>query len=1085
MNHPLLTFSLCFFALSGPNAAEPGYYRFPALHGDTIVFTAEGDLWSVPVSGGLARRLTAAVGEETHAAISPDGETVAFSGTYEGPTEVYTMPISGGAPTRWTYESESSVVTTWTPEGKLLYATTAESTLPDVQLIALDANGQSRERLPLSQASEGTFDDSGDTLFFVRPAFHNNVTKRYTGGTARQLWRWRADEGEAVRLTNDHRGESHHPMFWDGRVYLVTDRDGVMNLWSITPDGEDCRQHTYHKDFDVRSPKLDQGRIIYQRGADLWLHDLSTDASNIIPIRLASDFVESQPRWVEDPMDYLTEARLNDDGSKVVLTSRGRVFVAPTQPGRLVRLSNQPGVRYRAATFLPEGDQVLALSDATGELELVTMPANGLEEPEALTNDGSTLRYRGVPAPDGTWIAYRDLEHRLFLVDTDTGAQKRLLDTHRWVRELTWSPDSRWLAYVLSAANDFAQIWLYDTESQTHTPVTTDRLNSVSPCWSPDGKWLYFLSDRNFQTLVGSPWGQRQPEPYFDRKWRVFHIALQAGTRSPFTPPNELDQERAELEKGQTEEGTDTPPEKKAEPESLNVDLDGIERRIQMVPLSAGNYSNLAINEKALFFRSSGIGADSQADLKALAISDDNPEPVTVVADAGGFHLSGDGTRALVRKSGALYVVDAKPTAAGNLNDARVDLSGWRFEIDTREDWRQLLVDAWRMERDYFYDPGMHGVDWNAMLAKYLPLVDRVTTRIELSDLIGRLIGELSALHTSVRGGDVRSPENNVGVANLGAAFRYAPEHDGFRIEDIYRSDPDFPNERSPLDQPGLDVRVGDVITRINGQAANELTHPNEALRQLAGKQVRLRLVSERHPEPWDIIVRPFGSATNLRYRDWEYERRLRVEDRGDGRIGYVHLRAMGSGDLAQWYREFYPVFNRQGLIIDVRHNRGGNIDSFILEKLSRRAWMYWQSRDEPATWNMQYAFRGHMVALINERTASDGEAFADGFRRLGLGKLIGTRTWGGEIWLSSVNRLSDNGLARAPMMGVYGPEREWLIEQEGVIPDIEVDNLPHATFNGEDTQLDAAIEHLLELIEEDPRTAPEAPAFPDRSLRE
>lgn len=1088
ITHALFIF-VCFQSQHTFGDGVEGYYRFPALRGDTVVFTAEGDLWTAPVSGGLARRLTAAIGEETHAAISPDGERLAFSGTYEGPTEVYTMPISGGVPRRWTYERESSIVNGWTPDGKLTYATTALSTLPDTQLVSLSLEDRTRRRVPLSQASEGDYGADGATLFFVRPAFHNNVTKRYTGGTARQVWRWREDEGEAVKLTTDHPGESHHPMYWDGRVYLVTDRDDVMNLWSIDAHGGDWEQHTHHQDFDVRAPKLDAGRIIYQRAADLWLYDIESDNTRRLPIRLASDLVESQPRWVENPMDYLTDARLNEDGSQVALTARGRVFVAPTQSGRLVRLSREPGVRFREATWMPDGQTVLALSDASGELEFVKLHADGLDAPTPLTDDGETLRYRGIPAPKGPWIAYKDLDHRLYILDATTGAQKRLLDKGHWVRDLAWSPDGRWLAYVLSAENNFAQIWIYDTESQTHTAATSDRVNSLSPAWSPDGAWLYFLSDRNFQSLVGSPWGQRQPEPYFDRKWKIFHIALKTGTRSPFTAPNELEADAPESSDQEGPEDIESESESDKEPTNdslrVTIDIESIRRRVQEVPLPADNYSDLSINDKALFFRNSGTGLQSDTDLQALEIRHDKLEKVTLVSDVGSYHLSGDGQHALVRKNGALYVIEAKANAVNQLADTKVDLSGWSFLIDTREDWRQLLTDAWRMERDYFYDPGMHGVDWDAMLAKYLPLVDRVTTRNELSDLIGRLIGELSALHTSVRGGDLREPENDIGVANLGARFAYDQESEGFRIEDIYRADPDFPDERSPLDQPGLDIQMGDVVIAINGRAASSLSHPNEALRNLAGKQVRLRLTSERHDTPWDVIVTPMGGAYGLRYRDWEYERRLHVEERSDGRIGYVHLRAMGSSDLAQWYREFYPVFHRQGLIVDVRHNRGGNIDSFILEKLSRRAWMYWKSRDEPPTWNMQYAFRGHMVALVNERTASDGEAFAEGFRRLGLGKLIGTRTWGGEIWLSSVNRLTDDGLARAPMMGVYGPERQWLIEQEGVIPDIEVDNLPHETFNGKDAQLDAAIQHLLERIQEEPREVPPAPPFPDRSLRE
>jgi tricorn protease len=378
----------------------------------------------------------------------------------------------------------------------------------------------------------------------------------------------------------------------------------------------------------------------------------------------------------------------------------------------------------------------------------------------------------------------------------------------------------------------------------------------------------------------------------------------------------------------------------------------------------------------------------------------------------------------------------------------------------------------------------MHSVDWEGVRDKYLPLVDRVTTRNELSDLIGRVVGELSALHTSVRGGDLRQDTGNVSVAALGARLFKAPEAGGYRIDYIYRSDPDYPDERSPLADPYLAIEAGDIIEAVNGVGTLEAFDIGDLLRNQAGKQVLLSLRSGRTGDRRQVIVEPLGSESNLRYSDWEYSRRLEVEEKSDGQIGYVHLRAMGGGNLTEWYRNFYPVFNRPALIVDVRRNNGGNIDSFILEKLMRKAWMYWQDRAGQPTWNMQYAFRGHMVVLVDQNTASDGEAFAEGFRRLGMGPVIGMRTWGGEIWLSSSNRLSDGGLARAPMTGVYGPEQEWLIEQIGVIPDMEVDNFPHATFNGSDAQLEAAIAYLLERIAEDPREVPAPPAYPNRRFR-
>lgn len=640
---------------------------------------------------------------------------------------------------------------------------------------------------------------------------------------------------------------------------------------------------------------------------------------------------------------------------------------------------------------------------------------------------------------------------------------------------MSWSPDSRWVAFTQYAANTFAQIHLYDVATGNYIALTTDRANSVDPSWSADGKWIYFLSDRNFQSLVGSPWGSRQPEPYFDKQMKIYHIALQKGTRSPFTPDDEL------YDGGNTAKEDSKKEDMKV---IVTIDAVGIQQRIKEVPIKPGNYSGLAVNDKALYFVSDETGLNGKAHLLALPIKNTDPKPVTLLEDIRSFELSDNGKKLLIIKDREYYITEAGTSAFSKINENKVDLKDWSFSLDPREDFRQMFKDAWRMERDYFYDPGMHGVDWDAAYKKYLPLVDRITTREELSDIIGHYVGELEALHTSVRGGDVREGPDQIEIAGLGARVVRDENKNGYVIEYIYKADPDYPNGISPLSDPDLDVNVGDVITHINGESLLSQNDIGAMLRNLANKQVRIQLVSAGTGKSRDLLITPMGDEYSLRYSDWEYTRRMEVEKKANGKIGYVHLRAMGSDDISQWYREFYPVFNRQGLIIDARSNRGGNIESFILEKLMRQAWFFFKPRVGNPTWNMQYAFRGHIVVLVNQNTASDGEAFADGFRRLGLGKVIGMRTWGGEIWLGSQNRLSDGGLARAPMMGVYGVERTWLIEGHGLVPDIEVDNLPHATFLGKDAQLEAGISHLLELIQKDPRTVPAPPEFPDKAYK-
>lgn len=1078
---------LCGATLAGPL----GYYRQPAIYGDTVVFVAEGDLWKVPATGGRATRLTSHPGDEAAPQFSPDGTTVAFSAEYEGPTEIYTMPVTGGLPVRHTFTGGRNDPVGWASNTRVIVATDACSTLPDTQLATLDLSSDKvaavRTLIPLSQAADGVYSDDGQTLFFTRLPFQGSHTRRYKGGTAQKIWRFKTGDPEARPLTANYTGASRRPMFWRGRVYFASDRDGVMNLWSMTPDGGDLKPHTRHQDFETLGPSLGQGRILYQHGADIRLYDIASDRDARLAIELDSDLDQTRENWIEKPIDSLTAAHLAPDGGRVALTARGKVFVAPHRQGRLVEVTRTSGVRYRDARFLPDGKSLVALSDESSEIEVWKLPANGVGPAEQLTRDSTVLKWECVPSPDGNLIAHRDKNFKLFLYDVD-GKSNRQIDSSSIdsIDDLSWSPDGRFLAYVVQTDNLFKVIRLYSVDDGAKFDATTNRFDSYSPAWSTDGKWLYFLSDRNLVSIVGGVWGNYQPEPFFDKKTKIYGLALTAGLRWPFAPADEL-------ETPTTQPATSGPATSSAaaQPASaaaasrptVRIEREGLAARLYEVPIPAGNYSNLSLAEKALFWASAPTG-ERKRSLVAAAIARENVETKTVAGDIRHYELSQDGKKLLIQKEGALYIVDAAPDEP-KLDKKDVNLAGWNLSVTPRDEWRQMFNEAWRLERDYFYDTNMHGVNWVAMKTKYMALVDRVSTRAELSDLVAQMVAELSALHIFVRGGDLREGPDQIAVGYLGAELTRDVPAGGWRVARIYESDPDEPHLLSPLAQPGVNVRPGDVIEQIDGAATLSVPDTALLLRARAGKQVLLRVRPSTGGGPRDVIVVPIdrNACADLRYRDWEYSRRVQVDKLSDGRVGYVHLRAMGGNNFTEWARDFYPAFNRQGLIVDVRHNRGGNIDSWILSRLMRKAWMDWSQRIGHApNWNMQYAFRGHVVVLCDEYTASDGEAFSEGFKRLGLGKVIGTRTWGGEIWLTSSNVLVDDGIATAAEYGVYGPEGTWLIEGHGVEPDIVVDNPPHATFNGQDAQLEAAIEHLQKLIKEKPVEFPKPPRYPDKS---
>jgi tricorn protease len=1120
-----------------------GWYRMPALHGDTVVFVSEGDLWSASVSqaaqgaGTIATRLTTGDGIEELPAISPDGTQLAFVGTYEGSPEIYTMPIFGGLPTRRTWDGNSAGrlnFVGWRDNDTILWSSGAGTTIPRSRTHMLNIRSGSRTTIPLDQADDAEFitgpAESPAELIFTRLPMQGSHTDRYKGGTAQNLWKFtlpQQDSGawtkgaEATPLTADYTGTSKRPHRWNSpsglRVVFTTDRDGRMNLWSMKPDGSDLQQHTKHADMDIGMTTLHDNKAVYQYGPDLYVTDLAAKTDSKLTISLASDLDQTRERWVQNPMSAASSTALSFTGDKVAITARGRVFVFPVKQGRVVEADTRDAIRYRDARFTPDGKNLLVFSDESGELELTSIPSNGIGLPTRLTTDGQTVRWQSRPSPDGKRIAHTDKLNRLWVYDiasaTNTLVEENQVDNLDW---LSWSPDSQWLAYVAPAGNQYQQIRLYNANTNVNLTATTDRYDSYAPAWSKDGKWLYFLSDRTFRSVVGSPWGPRAPEPFLDKPTRIYQLALTKGQRSPFVPDDEVfaatkDEKKedkketpkadapvanatAEVSAAQPAEGDKKPEDKKDEKKkdevTVTIDSDGLAERLDVLPVSAGNYTNLLAGENTLYWQSFEASDRDSTTLRVLKITNQKPEAKTVVSGIRTAELSGDRKKLLIQSGDNLHVIDAGDGEAKLDDKSQVDISGWALSFNPRDEWRQMFIDSWRLLRDYFYDRNMHGVDWRGVLNKYLPLVERVRERRELADLLSMMTGELSALHHFVNGGDLRGPDDSIGFGFLGADMQVTSE--GWQVRRVYEADPDEPQLRSPLTESHININPGDTILAINGVSVKDTPNPSSLLRNTAGKQVLLRvkpapIAGADAPAERDVILRPMtsGDESNLRYRSWQVERRRLVDEWSNGEIGYVHLRAMGNENFSEFARDFYPVYTRKGLIIDVRDNRGGNIDSWLLSRLNRKAWMFWnQHAGRAPSWNMQYAFRGHMVTLINERTASDGEAFSEGFRRLGLGKLIGTRTWGGMIWLTSSNTMADGGLASAGEFGVFDAKGNWLIEGHGVEPDIVVDNPPHETFLGEDRQLRAAVDHLKKLIAEQPVDVPPVPKGPDKSLR-
>lgn len=1102
---PLVLMFLSAGLLSGTASAADAYYRFPAIRSDAVVFTAEGDLWKTGAHGGAAQRLTTHPAAETNAAISHDGKWIAFSASYEGGQEAYVMPLAGGLPKRITFENGAVSVLGWTAQGEVL-VTTLDSKGPSRNnvIAAVKPGDLQRRVFPVAEANDAVLDDAGKTLYFTRNglALTNDNVKRYRGGAHAQLWRYDlAGTAEATPLLPTDAGNNKRPMWWQGRVYFISDRGGSDNLWSMAADGSDPRQLTNHTDWDVRNAALGDGRIVYQLGADLHVLDLASAKDEQLAISLVSDFDQQRARQIRSPLDNLTNVQISGKDERLVLTARGRVSVAGTGSQRRVEIAVPEGARVREAVFSHDDKSVYAIVDSTGENEIWKFAADGSGKGEQLTKDGNHHRWQLYPSPDGRWVAHTDKKGRLWLLDLATKANTVIDDGSKVGSdrhdEILWSGDSKNLALVRAASTEQReQIGLYNLESKQLAFVTGDRYNSRSPAFSPDGKWLYFLSARNFQLANGSPWGDRNMGPVFDKRTGVYALALQPGNRFPFKPDDELNKPGDKPAEGAAEKAAEqaaekavekavakTTPEKKAGKSLPAIAYAGLADRLYEVPLAAGNYRNLQIDDKRLYFLDAD-GNEGKANLKTLAIAANGPQPEVFVSGVREYDLATDKKHLYYRihaanGPGDMLVVEAGAKAPSDVSKAKVKVDDWSFTSNPRLEWTQMFNDAWRMHRDFLYDAKMRGVNWTGVRAKYAPLVERVTDRAELNDVLGMMVSEVGALHSQIAPGELRRPSPEGSPAGLGALLTRSA--DGYRVDHIYRSEPELPSERGPLLQPDVDVKEGDVITAVNGKPVLEARDIADLLLNQADKQMLLQ-VKRKEGGSRSVIVTPVNMAkqAGLRYGDWEQSRARQVDAASKGRIGYLHLRAMGPRDIASFARDFYANVNREGLIIDVRRNNGGNIDSWVIEKLLRKAWAFWSSPGALPAPNMQKTFRGHLVVLIDEYTYSDGETFAAGIKALGLAPLVGKRTAGAGVWLSDNNRLSDNGMARVAENGQFNSaDGQWLIEGVGVSPDVEVDNLPHATYQGQDRQLEVALDLLDKKLKAQPIKAYQPQAIP------
>lgn len=1075
------------------SAKTQGYYQMPAMNDQHLVFASEGDLWRAAPTGGTAVRLTTHPETESRPSISPDGKWIAFSASYDGPAEVYVMPITGGVPKRLTYEGGRVSPRGWMGNGKVLYrSANVPGTIPRL-LRTVDVRTLDVEDIPLADANQAAMLADGQTMIFTRyglSMFSDNAVQ-YRGGRMAQIWRYRMGSAqEAVRLAADFGAPMRHPMVWNGRIYFISDKSGTDNIWSMDTGGGDVQQVTQSSAWQIRTPMLHGGKIVYQSGADLFAYDIAARATASIALDLTTDRDMQRRRWLKNPLNYRSNAAIAPSGESVTITARGHFITGFKGKQRRVDYKLPEGARARSAVMGADGSSVYALIDRELSGEIWQFNADGTGEGRAVRTGLRDYVWFITASPADDVLLLSDKRGRLHHFDVGTGAVTTMHTTQSGsdyaFGDISWSKNGRYVTYGFYDARDIAQIAIYDTKTHTKTVMTSGKYESFAPALSSDNAWLYFLSNRNFEASPGSPWGDRKMGTAFNERAKLYALQLDAEAAFPFEPEDELSGDDAKDEEEGEDEDKDSEDENSDEAPALN--LYGAASRLWEVPVRSGDFVGMAAAEDHLYLLEGGGGdlvytsADGD-NLTRVEITSEKPKVEDFAEKIRRFELSADRETLFVqkgRRSGAQFMLlSASKSFPKDTSDKKIRVSDWKLAIDPASEWKQMALDAWRLHRDFAYDSELRGVDWDAVREKFVPLADRLGHRAELNDLLAQMSAELGILHSQIRSGELPRDHEKGSPAFLGATYK--PAREGLHIATIYTGEADRPHTLGPLLKSGVDVREGDIITAVDGRRVETQADMALALTQKAGQQVRLDLLrgGESHSE---IVVAASGrTASRLRYNHWVQKNREAVAKASNGTVGYLHLRAMGSRDVASFARNYFEHVDKGGIIIDVRGNNGGNIDSMILSTLLRRVWAYWPGANGgPSSPNMQQTFRGHLAVLINEGTYSDGETFAAGIKALDLAPTIGTRTAGAGIWLSDRNRLADGGQARVAEFGQMGIDGRWLIEGLGVSPDIEVANPPRSTYRGEDRQLDRAVSYLQNKIRTEPIPPfPRRPAYP------
>jgi tricorn protease len=1052
--------------------------RQPDIEGRLIVFVYAGDLWTVSRDGGVAQRITTHEGVESVPKFSPDGKTIAFTAQYDGNTDVYTVPAEGGEPKRMTWHPGVDRMAEWYPDGQHILARSNRASAIRVdQFISIPVNGGFESVLPLPSAGYCSFSPDGHQLAFVSPQYDSRTWKHYKGGNAADIWIYDFTHNTSEKIT-DWPGPDEWPM-WHGRtIYYCSDRGGrTANLWAYDLDKKTHRQVTTFTEYDVKWPSIGSDAIVFENGGYLYVMDLATEKATKIQVMVPDDKPATRPEY-RNVSDRIESADLSPSGKRVVLAARGELFTVPAEHGDARDLTNTTAARERNPVWSPDGKWIAYLSDNSGEYEIHVIGSDGKTADRQVTKGGSTFRYQPVWSPDSKKLVFSDATRTLWWCDVASGKLTRVDKCDEAdLLDYSWSGDSRWIAYSRTEANHFQRVMLASIESGKITAVSNGMTDDFDPVFDPQGRWLYFVSQRAID-IPAFQFDYNYPYPSTNK---IYAVSLRDTLASPVAPLSDEESGAAAKDKGADDAGKDKGAKAKAAG-APPIQLDGIQSRVTELPIAAGRYGSLIAFKDKLLFASLGTpdveGGGNTADNSIHVFDFDERKDQTILTDvAATFEASADGGKVLYKSGDTYGIVDAKP--AQKVGDGKIDTGSLMAWVSPKDEWLQMFNEAWRLERDFYYDPAMGGLDWKAVGERYRQIVPFCAHRSDLNYLLGELIGELGTSHTYVAGGDVpKVATTDIGL--LGADYALDSATGLYRFTKIYRSRDWNSKIVAPLGEPGVNVRVGDFLLAVNGRPLRGSENLYAAFTGTTGKITTITVgASANDAKARTYTVKPIASEQTLRYTEWvEFNRNL-VTNISGGRIAYIHVPNTATLGVQEFTKQYYPQVDRQGIIVDERFNGGGFIPDFFVERLKRTTLSYWRTRygndlRTPAT-----AIDGPKCMLINHYAGSGGDCFPYFFRLEGLGPLIGTRTWGGLVGISHDLPLVDGGSVTMPDFGFWDAKTgKWEVENHGVDPDIEIENTPDQMISGHDAQLEKAIEYCLEQLKTHPPVKPERPKY-------